>query len=636
MHASSTQDGRPVYAEWSAEKAVAEGLKVSPWVYSAVGKIAAGLASVPLVLERAAGDTWVPEPGHELQRLLRRPNPFMARQDMQERWAHHMLLAGNAVWWLNIVGGKPVEMWPILPDQVRPIASRTEFVSGYKWQVTPTEARILPVEQVAHWMFVDPANPRWGLAPLQAAAAAVDMDLAAARWNRAVLMNDGKPPLAVFLDAALSADRMKQARDLIREQVDGGNIRKTLVLGGASKAQPLSLSATDLDFLNGRRFSREEIAAVFGVPPILLSFGEAATFSNLDAAKAILWEDRIVPLLDDLCQGLEGTFFPYWGLTSDGWRIRPDLSGVRALQANIKTEAEVGKLRAETFKVLTDGGVPPNMAAAAAGVPVEKIPGGDEPRAAPAPALTQAKSRPPPMQRKAAEDGDVAERLGRMDAWIEEARTKVAELLLEQGSAVASAYAAGEPWEEALTLDDWQALLEAVAQAVIEAEGSLAYTALLRSITSGGGGGTFDVLADGVVEWVKAHVGENIRYIDDTTREVLRREIAAGVEAGESAGDIARRLRGVHEDWAGWRAERVARTEVAAAFSAAHQQSAEQLAAEFDLQMEKTWHTRIDGRERDEHRAMDGETVPIDEPFSNGLMQPGEPNCRCVCTYGEA
>ncbi|EYB67406.1 hypothetical protein DEIPH_ctg041orf0001 [Deinococcus phoenicis] len=74
-------------------------------------------------------------------------------------------------------------------------------------------------------------------------------------------------------------------------------------------------------------------------------------------------------------------------------------------------------------------------------------------------------------------------------------------------------------------------------------------------------------------------------------------------------------------------------TEVAAAFSAAHQQSAEQLAAEFEVEMVKTWHTRIDGRERDEHRAMDGETVPIDEPFSNGLMQPGEPNCRCVVTY---
>lgn len=634
VHASSAQDGRALVSEWSAEKAVKEGLKSNSWVYSAATKIATGLASVPLLLERAKGDTWTPETDHELAALLRRPNPFMGRQDMLERWALHMLLAGNAVWWLNIVGGKPVELWPIVPDQVRPIVSRVQFIGGYEWRVTPTEKKVLPTEQVAHWMFVDPSNPRWGLSPLEAAASAVDLDQAASKWNRAVLANDGKPPLAVFLDASLSVDDMRAASAMIREQIDGGSIRKALVLGGASKAQPLSLSASDLDFLNGRRFSREEIAAVFGVPPILMSFGEAATFSNLDAAKAILWEDRIVPLLDDLCQGLEGALFGFWNLTSGEWRIRADLSGVRALQANIKTEAEVGKLRGETFKLYVDAGVPGNMAAKLLGLPLEKIPGGDQPRAAAGPPMpTQTKGRAPPFERKDKGEGEAAKQLERLDAWVEKLRPKIAELLLEQGSAVASAYAAGQPWDTALSLDDWQALMEAIHTAVIESEGAIAYTGLLSAITSAGGGGAFDVLADNVTEWIAEHVGENIQYIDDATRLALQAEISAGVEAGESTRDIAKRLRDLHTDWSGWRAERIARTETGSAFSAAHQLTAEQMAAETGVQLVKTWHATQDSRTRDEHAAMDGETVGIDEAFSNGLMQPGEPNCRCVVTY---
>jgi hypothetical protein len=36
---------------------------------------------------------------------------------------------------------------------------------------------------------------------------------------------------------------------------------------------------------------------------------------------------------------------------------------------------------------------------------------------------------------------------------------------------------------------------------------------------------------------------------------------------------------------------------------------------------------------RDEHAAMEGETVSLDAAFSNGLLFPGEPNCRCVVTY---
>ena len=633
IHASSWQDGRPVASDWSTEKAVTEGLKSSTWVYAAISKISTGLASLPLVLEKKKGDRWEPDAGHELQRLLNRPNPFMGRQDMLERWAQSMMLGGNALWWLNIVGGKPVEMWPISPDQIKPLHSRADFIGGYEWRVDSSTKRILPVAEVAHWMFPDPSNPRWGLAPLQAAAGAVDMDLAAARWNRAVLANDGKPPLAVFLDSSLSIDQMRQASALIREQINGGSIRQALVLGGASRAQPLSLNATDLDFLNGRRFSREEIAAVFGVPPVLLSFGEAATYANLEAAKTVLWEDRIVPLLDGFTQGLMGRLFPYWGLSEETHRIRADLSAVRALQANLKTEAEVGKLRAEAFKTLVDAGVPANMAATAAQVPLTDIPGGDQPRAAPAPvAPSQVKSRPPPvrMQRKDKGEDDVAARLARMDEWTEEVRQKVAALLLEQGSTVASAYAAGQPWEEALDLDEWRMLLEAIHTAVIEAEGAVAYSALLGSITAVGGGGTFDVLADGVVEWIDEHVGDMVKGITDTSKAALRLEIAAGVEAGEGQRDIAKRLRALSEEWSGYRAERIARTAEGASFGAAHDHAARQIG----VPMTKTWVATGDSRTRDEHAAMDGETVDLDDSFSNGASTaPEGVNCRCLTIY---
>ncbi len=46
----------------------------------------------------------------------------------------------------------------------------------------------------------------------------------------------------------------------------------------------------------------------------------------------------------------------------------------------------------------------------------------------------------------------------------------------------------------------------------------------------------------------------------------------------------------------------------------------------------KTWVGVKDDRERQEHLDMEGETVPFDEPYSNGEMEPGEStyNCRCV------
>lgn len=52
----------------------------------------------------------------------------------------------------------------------------------------------------------------------------------------------------------------------------------------------------------------------------------------------------------------------------------------------------------------------------------------------------------------------------------------------------------------------------------------------------------------------------------------------------------------------------------------------------------KTWIGVMDDRERPEHVAMEGETVPFDSPFSNGEMIPGDStyNCRCIPAYFQA
>lgn len=49
----------------------------------------------------------------------------------------------------------------------------------------------------------------------------------------------------------------------------------------------------------------------------------------------------------------------------------------------------------------------------------------------------------------------------------------------------------------------------------------------------------------------------------------------------------------------------------------------------------KRWVGVMDSRERPSHRVMEGQTVPFDQPFSNGQMIPGEEeyNCRCLARH---
>lgn len=61
-------------------------------------------------------------------------------------------------------------------------------------------------------------------------------------------------------------------------------------------------------------------------------------------------------------------------------------------------------------------------------------------------------------------------------------------------------------------------------------------------------------------------------------------------------------------------------------------------ASERGIELKKEWISTLDGRTRDSHRNLDGETVGTNEKFSNGLRYPGDPegagaevyNCRCT------
>lgn len=82
---------------------------------------------------------------------------------------------------------------------------------------------------------------------------------------------------------------------------------------------------------------------------------------------------------------------------------------------------------------------------------------------------------------------------------------------------------------------------------------------------------------------------------------------------------------------------RNARTAVTSAQNGGRMDGYNRLAS-MGVKMEKEWMATLDGRTRDSHREMDGERVPYDKPFSNGLMFPGDPsgqgrevwNCRCT------
>lgn len=121
--------------------------------------------------------------------------------------------------------------------------------------------------------------------------------------------------------------------------------------------------------------------------------------------------------------------------------------------------------------------------------------------------------------------------------------------------------------------------------------------------------------------------------------ESMREQLLVGLEAGESIGDLGKRVIGAVAFTAA-RAERVARTEVVGASNAG---SMAQM-REIDLPATKTWLATGGPRTRETHAAANGQTVdvneqftvggtPMDRPHAEGAPADEVVNCRCTVTF---
>ena len=324
----------PKWSEFDAQRAVRDGYKRSTWVYACVRLRAANASQVPWIIERETPEGWVEVEDHPLKQLLRRPNPAYDWSEMMRRFVFAMDLTGDA-WATKVRGGGagvagPVrEVWPILPERVEIMPGRDAMVGSYRYR-NRNITRDIPASDMLHLRYAHPGDLYYGLSPLSAAARAVDIDEEAEKWQKVTLQNMAVPPGALMLEGDVGQEEYEQTKRWVKEQRGSDHAREMWVLANA-KYQQMSQTAVDLDFMNGRKMSREEICAAFGVPLPLVGIYDNATLANIETAREIFWREGLIPTLDEI----EGQLNLQLASEYPGIRLRYDLSNVESLAENL-------------------------------------------------------------------------------------------------------------------------------------------------------------------------------------------------------------------------------------------------------------------------------------------------------------
>lgn len=292
-------------------------------VYACVSLISSSFARVPWHFEDAQGNEARCD---DLRRLLRRPNTYMSGLELFEATVTHLELTGDAFWYLSEVDGagifeakaggsismdaqgrprpsgrphfgRPCEIHYLEPDRVSVAQGAEGAPAGYVYRTGATE---VPLERdwVLHFKYCNPRDRYRGMGVIEAAALKLETDYYSERWNRNFFKNSARPDGVLETERTLSAAEFDRLREEWRKGHLGAEAaHRTAILEARLKYKQITATQKDIDFLQGRELTREEICSMFGVPPAKIGVLRYANYANSREQDKTFWAETMSPKL---------------------------------------------------------------------------------------------------------------------------------------------------------------------------------------------------------------------------------------------------------------------------------------------------------------------------------------------------
>lgn len=287
------------------------------WCFTANNAIAEPTAAVEIKLYRRKKDGDREEiKEHEILELIAEPNLVHTGEQLRQLHFTYMNFVGESYIhmrrgdspFIPAKGQLPYAL-DIFPSHLVSLKlgdSYTKSIVKYGRDEYPLMSFIRDVNP-------DPNNPYYGRSVIRAAAATLDTEDQMKEWNRRFFANNARPSLIFSTKEAFASDEpFERWKSQFHDENTGTeNAFKPLLIEGGD-AKPYMLSQQDLDFLNSRKFSRDEILAMWRVSPGVIGFVENVNRANLDAGFYIHALINIRPRIRQFVRQLNATLVkPY-------------------------------------------------------------------------------------------------------------------------------------------------------------------------------------------------------------------------------------------------------------------------------------------------------------------------------------
>lgn len=266
-------------------------------VYACVRVIAETLGMLPINLYDTSDKNKVKLADHPLTRCLAiSPNSYQTSAEFMEYLATSVCLEGN--FYAQIIrnsDGQVCELWPLDPYSVGVYQDSQNSKVYYSFK-TKNGKRIKTTERDIFHVKIFSIDGYKGVSALTYARSILNLENKMTEYANNVFTNGSICNGAICVPTKLNQDAYADTQDVIEEQFAGSGMRPMLLEGGATW-QSIQISAQDSQFLETRRFNREEIAKIFRVPAHMVGDMEHSTFSNIEHQSLEFMTNTMSPYL---------------------------------------------------------------------------------------------------------------------------------------------------------------------------------------------------------------------------------------------------------------------------------------------------------------------------------------------------
>ncbi|MBF6618826.1 MAG: phage portal protein [Patulibacter sp.] len=282
--------------------------RTQPWVAAAVHLLQRQVARLPIgtFIPTGDGESYNRRrtKDHGFASLLSTPADGRAPVDLKAEIMLDLAVQGNHLERIVRRTGsqEPIGLEKIDWRSVMPALS-TDGMHVLAWRVTPIgggATEVLMPEDVIHFRWPSPSGPI-GVSPLQQLGVTIRSEDGAQRYADSAMRHGGMRGVAVRVDKEFAQDTV--LHDTLREEIlhkHSGPDRAHVpyIMGGVEAVEEMpTQSAVEVELIKLRQVNREEIAAVYGVPPVLIGDLSHATYSNVEKMHEMLYLTVLGPWL---------------------------------------------------------------------------------------------------------------------------------------------------------------------------------------------------------------------------------------------------------------------------------------------------------------------------------------------------